>query len=69
MYKCPSTHGLAHAAGAKAIYILDFDGSTLDAFAQELEQKHKGLKVRRSSGPAGPVIPLILSIPRPGFDR
>lgn len=31
--------------GAKAIYILDFDGSTLDAFAKELEQKHKGLKV------------------------
>ncbi|POY76542.1 hypothetical protein BMF94_0383 [Rhodotorula taiwanensis] len=38
--------------GAKAIYILDFDGSTLDAFAQELEQKHRGLKVVALAGDA-----------------
>lgn len=29
--------------------MLDFDGSTLDAFADELQKKHPGLKVGHSA--------------------
>ncbi|GAA5918955.1 hypothetical protein JCM6882_008647 [Rhodosporidiobolus microsporus] len=47
--------------GAKALYILDFDGSTLDAFAKELEGKYPGLSVTAVTGDASSS-PLISSL-------
>ncbi|BGP49830.1 hypothetical protein JCM10450v2_005735 [Rhodotorula kratochvilovae] len=38
--------------GARALYVLDFDGETLPAFAKELEAKHKGLSVTAVTGDA-----------------
>ncbi|GAA5822221.1 hypothetical protein JCM11251_006266, partial [Rhodosporidiobolus azoricus] len=38
--------------GAKALYILDFDGSTLQDFAKELALKYPGLKVHAVEGDA-----------------
>lgn len=39
---------LGQCTGAKALYVLDYDGSTLDEFAHELESQHSGLSVRPS---------------------
>ncbi|GJN92690.1 hypothetical protein Rhopal_005725-T1 [Rhodotorula paludigena] len=47
-----ATTRLLAREGAKALYVLDFDGSTLDAFADELQKKHPGLKVTAITGDA-----------------
>ncbi|GEM10074.1 hypothetical protein Rt10032_c10g4091 [Rhodotorula toruloides] len=40
-----ATARLLAREGAKALYVLDYDGSTLDEFARELQSKHSGLSV------------------------
>ncbi|GAA5889455.1 hypothetical protein JCM8208_007881 [Rhodotorula glutinis] len=47
-----ATARLLAREGAKALYVLDFDGSTLQEFADELEKKHKGLSVTAATGDA-----------------
>ncbi|GAA6038097.1 hypothetical protein JCM8097_007544 [Rhodosporidiobolus ruineniae] len=56
-----ATARLLAREGAKALYLLDFDGSTLDEFAKELEGKHEGLKVHITTGDAASS-PLISSL-------
>ncbi|GAA6016349.1 hypothetical protein JCM10207_003833 [Rhodosporidiobolus poonsookiae] len=56
-----ATARLLAREGAKALYLLDFDGSTLDTFARELESKHAGLKVSVTTGDASDS-PLIQSL-------
>ncbi|TNY20522.1 NAD-binding protein [Rhodotorula diobovata] len=47
-----ATARLLAREGAKALYVVDFDGSTLGEFADELEKKHKGLSVTAITGDA-----------------
>ncbi|GAA5856108.1 hypothetical protein JCM8547_002983 [Rhodosporidiobolus lusitaniae] len=47
-----ATARLLAREGAGALYILDFDGSTLGSFAKELEAKHPGLSVSAHTGDA-----------------